>query len=61
MVDKDSSVEKMKKKLYVRNVEPVLHERRALHEDAPHQVASSWDEAERMQEGEGEERCSPVL
>jgi len=52
MVDKDSSVEKMKKKLYVRNVEPVLHERRALHEDAPHKVAYSWDENGSAQEEE---------
>lgn len=52
-MDKDSSVEKMKKKLYVRDVEPVLHERRTLHEDTSHEVANSWDEAERKPEEEG--------
>jgi len=50
MVDKESSVEKMKKKLYIRDVEPVLHNRRALHEDSPHEVANSWDEEEKRAE-----------
>lgn len=44
MPSKDSSVEKLKKSLYVRDMEPQEKPRRELHDDDQYDVANSWEE-----------------
>lgn len=53
MQEEDSSVDRLKKSLYVRNKVPKIKERHELHEDAKHDVSSGWvDEEERKKHEE---------
>jgi hypothetical protein len=53
MQEEDSSVDRLKKSLYVRNKVPKLKERHELHEDSTYDVSSTWvDEEERKKHEE---------
>lgn len=59
MSNKESSIEKLKRKLHVRGKKPELRKRRALHDFEPSEVSKTWNEAEEV-EVEAEEEREPT-